>query len=126
MVKRLVFVMSVLEALAAGPAFSQGGDSLYTLATIVTGYPHYHLGHIISGAGDFNGDGFADLLLGKPADNECRVYLGGTTISEEPSLIVPMPETHPDFVPHDFGRVVSGDRDINGDGFDDIAVTKVR
>ena len=98
-------------------------DSLHTLFTITGEYAGQHLGRVMSGAGDINGDGFADLIVGDEYRKECRIYLGGTTLPSLPSVVISRPETCPGFPPCDFGCVVSGVGDINGDGFDDFIVT---
>jgi hypothetical protein len=79
------------------------------------------LGYSVAGAGDFDGDGFDDLLAGAPND-----YIGGT-LSGAGYLFRGGPDMDniPDMAlvgaPNDrVGHSVSGAGDVNGDGFDDI------
>jgi hypothetical protein len=79
----------------------------------------------VSGAGDVNGDGFDDVLVGAPGfDNgelaEGRAYLFLGSASG--------PSTTPDWTTESnqqaarLGEAVSGAGDVNGDGFDDVLV----
>ncbi len=77
----------------------------------------------ICNAGDVNGDGYEDLLVGANLEDTggeaagmCYLYFGGME-----------PDTRPDVVftgaaGERFGTVVAGGGDLNGDGFCDIAV----
>jgi hypothetical protein len=80
-------------------------------------------GHAVAGAGDVNGDGFADVLVGafaggREAAGETVLYLGSANgIGPEPSwcYICPMSAA-------EFGHQVEGVGDVNGDGFADFIV----
>ena len=80
-------------------------------------------GHAISPAGDVNGDGFADVLIGTSAASGARlgrayVYLGGAGgLSSLPSW-TGFGET----TSYDFGSSVSTAGDVNADGFADIII----
>jgi hypothetical protein len=82
----------------------------------------------IAGAGDINGDGFDDIIVGAYgySSSSGRVYIwygsssGLSTGSNASSadLIVDSPGTG-----YRFGRDVSGAGDVNGDGYDDVIIS---
>ncbi|MGE0383642.1 MAG: hypothetical protein AB7Q97_02870, partial [Gammaproteobacteria bacterium] len=104
----------------------------------------------VAGAGDVNGDGFADLVLGSPSTNDAYILFGTSDIA---SLISFVPDFGADFVDltdgvgngggaqllsggflfgkgvlldgavsTNTGVTVSGVGDVNRDGYDDVAV----
>jgi hypothetical protein len=80
-------------------------------------------GTSIAGAGDVNGDGFGDVVIGAP-DAQSRagrayVFLGG------PSGMASAPATTlsgPDGMGGAFGNSVAAAGDVNGDGYSDVIV----
>jgi hypothetical protein len=84
-----------------------------------------HLGSSVSGAGDMDADGFDDLAVGSPtysiggdqSRGRVHVFRGGTTPATTPALTIDGAGGC-----EAFGLTVSGGRDLNGDGFSDIAV----
>ncbi|MEM7534562.1 MAG: FG-GAP-like repeat-containing protein [Chloroflexota bacterium] len=79
-------------------------------------------GMSVDGAGDINGDGFADVIIGAPGGfDETRsgivyVYTGSADgLTDTPAFTIAG-----DPADNRFGRVVNGVGDINADGFDDI------
>ncbi len=83
-------------------------------------------GSFVSGAGDVNGDGYADVIVaasGATTGEDTRsgsayVFLGGATVHTMPQLSL----NGPDGAYGGFGWAVSGAGDVNHDGFDDVLV----
>ena len=76
-------------------------------------------GSNIALAGDINGDGFEDLMVGLYWENN-KVYLyTGTSqgLGDTPDIILNAPEGYPEF---GFGQLLSTAGDINDDGFSDV------
>ena len=87
----------------------------------------------VSSAGDFNGDGFADLFIGSPRVYDERgafVLFGGATINNIDASEIrngtvngfAIVDNGADADVISVGSAVSAIGDVNGDGFDDIAV----
>ncbi|MEM8641309.1 MAG: DUF4347 domain-containing protein [Cyanobacteria bacterium P01_G01_bin.54] len=98
-------------------------------------------GRSVSGAGDVNGDGFADLVIGAPAADpdgkdragESYVVFGGNTIGSNGSFELSSLNGSNGFVLNGFvlngadagdgsGWSVSDTGDVNGDGIDDLII----
>ncbi len=77
------------------------------------------LGQSVGGAGDLNGDGYADVVAGAPAALTGRAlyFPGGTTGTSTTGSALSTP-----VVSAGFGASVDLVQDANGDGFDEVAV----
>jgi len=82
-------------------------------------------GHDVAAAGDVNGDGFDDVVIGTdvtlfspPVTESVYIYYGSANgLGSTPTQI-----TYPQQPNSSFGTAASGTGDVNGDGFDDIVV----
>ncbi|WP_437710191.1 FG-GAP-like repeat-containing protein [Sorangium sp. So ce448] len=71
------------------------------------------------GAGDVNGDGFADLLVGEPMSSMAFLFLGGPGGEFDATADL---ELHGEGPSHRFGQTVSSSGDLDGDGFVEMLV----
>ncbi|MFO0983551.1 MAG: FG-GAP-like repeat-containing protein [Planctomycetota bacterium] len=111
---RALLYVGSRQPLASMPAWSVEGDE-----------PFAGMGWSVAGAGDVNGDGFADVLVGTPLHDSgqtnagrASLYLGSASL---PSL-APDWSVEGDRASAGLGRVVASAGDVNGDGFADLVV----
>jgi hypothetical protein len=83
-----------------------------------------YFGQSVAGAGDVNGDGYADVVVGtnSSAGGGACIYLGsasGVSPSIATTLLGPNPGSNPG---SSFGESVASAGDVNGDGYADIVV----
>jgi hypothetical protein len=94
-----------------------------TPATTLTGQPSSLFGSSVAGAGDVNGDGFADVIVGATGTltvpGHAYVYLGSPEGLETRAVTSLRGD---DGVDTDFGDFVACAGDVNGDGLTDVAV----
>ncbi|MCP4039292.1 MAG: hypothetical protein GY733_20295, partial [bacterium] len=88
-----------------------------------------YLGISVSGAGDTNGDGYADVIVGADYydagefdEGAAFVFLGGASGIEDGNPTTAGAELESNQAPGQLGISVSGAGDTNGDGYGDVIV----
>ncbi len=103
------------SGLSVSPAWSAEGN-----------LPHANLGSSVATAGDVNGDGYSDVIIGEPGytnpelrEGRALVYLGSPTgLGSSPAWSTG--EINQEFA--DVGQSVASAGDVNGDGYSDVIV----
>jgi len=96
----------------------QDGSTLYTLNGDSSGD---QLGWFVGFAGDVDADGFDDVIIGAPRDDNNGENSGSARVvsGQDGSELY---EFNGDSADDGFGRSATGAGDVNGDGFDDLIV----
>ncbi|MCI0584218.1 MAG: integrin alpha, partial [Chloroflexi bacterium] len=108
---------------------SSGGATATAAARITSDQADAELGRSVAGAGDVNGDGFGDIVVGAKGydagdedEGLALIYLGGAagTGDGDPSTADTRLEGNQQSA--EFGGTVASAGDVNGDGFADLIV----
>jgi hypothetical protein len=101
---------------------SANGLSATPLMLAATSSLNDRLGETVSGAGDVNGDGLGDVIVGAAGtmSNRGAVYLFLGTVSGPPQTVVTL--MNPDSGSSTFGESVACAGDVDGDGLADVVI----
>ncbi|MBK8978191.1 MAG: FG-GAP repeat protein [Planctomycetes bacterium] len=104
----------------AGSARLHSGRTGARLYRFDGDHPGATFGHAVAGAGDVDGDGCGDVIVGAP-DAGDRFQAGSAAVfaGRDGALLFTFASPQPGLM---FGRSVSGAGDVDGDGFDDVVV----
>jgi hypothetical protein len=102
-----------------------GGETINNMPDVsINGtYENEHFGMSVFGAGDVNGDGYDDLLVGAPIpypdtlNSHISIYFGSAKMDSFPDFTLTSDKYY-----DNYGLALSGGGDANGDGFDEILV----
>jgi hypothetical protein len=98
-----------------------GGSSMDNSVDVTMAESGDYFGCSVSGAGDVNGDGYDDVIVGAYryiADNgRAYVFFGGSSMNNTADVTMTGEATN-----NYFGCSVSGAGDVNSDGYDDVIV----
>jgi hypothetical protein len=97
--------------------FTTGEGGGPTSTTTIASFQGPYIGLSVSGAGDVNGDGYADAITANSHDVGAFIYFGGTEVETSPGVYLPYGN-----ISCCGGETVSSAGDVNGDGFDDVIV----
>ena len=104
---------------------SSSGLNLVPAAMVESNQAHSEFSNAIAGAGDVNGDGYADVIVGanfydngEASEGVAFIYYGSSSGINTASPI--MIESNQAY--SEFGNAVAGAGDVNGDGYADVIV----
>jgi hypothetical protein len=96
-----------------------GATGLSITPTMIAAPDGGFFGYALASAGDVNGDGFADLVVGAYAVGAAYLYLGSAMGLSTTAIPIASPLAATEDL---FGYSVAGPGDINGDGYADVVI----
>ena len=121
------------EMIIGAPGYSSGTGRVYLydyfmkneitpdLSMTTLGGIYHYLGRSVSSAGDVNGDGYSDVIVGSPGYESNKgiayIFYGGVSMNNDADVTIlgELAEIY-------FGNSVSSAGDVNGDGYSDVIV----
>ena len=113
------------------PSGIAGGDVASTASTRITSSRDYAYLGSVAGAGDVNGDGYDDVIVGaagygEPFKGAAFVFHGSAARIADGDLTTAPTQLESEAGGAQFGGVVAGAGDVNRDGYDDVIVAAPR
>jgi hypothetical protein len=113
------------ENVSRSPTRGREADPMAISSRFFTGAAaHYEFGNSVASAGDVNGDGYSDVIVGAPGNEvtgpavgKAYIYFGGPNMDNTPDVTLTAGEPN-----INFGYSVAGAGDVNGDGYADVIV----
>ncbi|MBL0108083.1 MAG: FG-GAP repeat protein [Ignavibacteria bacterium] len=98
-----------------------GGTSMNNIVDVTMTGEADRFGESVSSAGDVNGDGYSDVIVGARnysfSTGRAHIYFGGASMNNIADVTMTGETTN-----NDFGTYVSSAGDLNGDGYSDVIV----
>ncbi|HMN25954.1 MAG TPA: T9SS type A sorting domain-containing protein [Ignavibacteriaceae bacterium] len=113
--KKHISLVLLILFLSASSLFAQEG---FHLLTTMSGDSIGDQFSVVSHIGDINADGFDDVIVGAPGGDYAKLFFGGAVFDTIPDLIFKDYKQLNCY----FGCAITGDGDINGDGYPDIII----
>jgi hypothetical protein len=110
----------------AGRVIYLSGVDAHQLRTLDGQQPGDHLGQALANAGDLDGGGAPDLIVGMPGRRAAATGGTGAILVVAPASGTPLLQIDGPAGSHSFGAVVSGGADFNGDGHPDFLAADPR
>jgi hypothetical protein len=105
------------------------GSTATAAAELESNQVQAYFGYSVAGAGDVNGDGYADVIVGarwydapELTEGAAFVFLGGAAGIGDGSPATAASQLESDQLGAELGRSVAGAGDVNGDGYADVIV----
>jgi hypothetical protein len=123
-IRLLLFALApcLAQPLLATPLALQVGGGIQTQFQFDGGAAGENLGSSVSAAGDVNGDGFADVIVGVPGASPGGLLVAGSACVYSGSNGALLHQFDGSAADDYFGNSVSGAGDVNADGFADLIV----
>lgn len=105
----------------SGAVYVYSGATMQLLYEFLGPASGARMGWSVAGAGDVNGDGFADILAGMPEENSNGTQAGAARLfsGQDGSVLVTL---YGDQAGEAFGWSVAGAGDVNADGYADFLI----
>jgi len=107
---------------SSGGGFSSPAWNAEGTASLGYPYPGSAFGDVVAGAGDVNGDGFADFVVGEPSFDSQYSRAGSAFLYLGSAFGPSLTWSRIGASSEKLGGSVSGAGDVNGDGYDDFLI----